>query len=108
MKEEEGRIGDKGGWRREIGENEEEEYRREGVRGDGVERSTGALWFKTDILSFTIPRAVRANERTDEQVAQYLRPGSWLFWAIVKGEKGPVGTVCKTRRLESIHIWKVR
>ena len=24
--------------------------------------------------------AAWANERTDEQVAQYLRPDSWLFW----------------------------
>ena len=36
--------------------------------------------------------AVGANEQTDEQVAQYLRPDSWLFWTTVgrgrkKGEK---------------------
>ena len=27
--------------------------------------------------------AVRANKQTDEQVAQYLRPDSWLFWTNV-------------------------
>ena len=29
------------------------------------------------------PRAVRANERTDELVAQYLYPDPWLFWTTV-------------------------
>ena len=28
--------------------------------------------------------AVRANERTDERVAQYLRPNFWLIWTIVR------------------------
>ena len=28
---------------------------------------------------------MRANERTDERVAQYLRLYSWLFWRTVHG-----------------------
>ena len=28
---------------------------------------------------------MRASERTDERVAQYLRLGSWLIWSIVDG-----------------------
>ena len=30
-------------------------------------------------------RAVRANKRTDERVAEYLRLDFWLFWLIVSG-----------------------
>ena len=32
--------------------------------------------------------AVQGNERTDEQVAQYCSPDSWLFWPTVPPKKG--------------------
>ena len=35
--------------------------------------------------------AMRANERTDEQVAQYLCLGSWLFWTTLDGRESIKG-----------------
>ena len=57
-------------------------------------------------------RMVRANERTDERVARYLRLTSWLFWIIVEWakidllprHKNQFTSPAKIRRWQILHL----